>query len=112
MSDEIREIVKEIECYRNEELCLIFLSRKESNALLDYITNLQQENKRLKETLEEHDETLEKTFDLVAQLSLRIDKTINILNNIFMLDNVTITNNACEEIYKAINILQNGSDSQ
>ena len=42
MNDEIKEILKEIECYRNEELCLIFLSRKESNALLDYITNLQQ----------------------------------------------------------------------
>lgn len=43
MNDEIKEILKEIECYRNEELCLIFLSRKESNALLDYITNLQAE---------------------------------------------------------------------
>ena len=49
MNDEIKEILKEIECYRNEELCLIFLSREESNALLDYITNLQQENERLKE---------------------------------------------------------------
>ena len=53
MNDEIREIVKQIECYRNEELCLIFLSRKESNALLDYIANLQQENEYLKKQNDE-----------------------------------------------------------
>lgn len=72
---------------------------------------LKQENERLKETLEEDDETLEKTFKLVAQLCLRIDKTINILNNIYMLENVTISNNAVEEIDMAINILQKGGDN-
>lgn len=134
MNDEIREIVKEIECYRNEELCLIFLSRKESNALLDYINNLQQENERLKEnngnmqeemsrvweenerlkeTLEEHDETLEKTFNLVAQLTLRIDKAVEYINNTIedkpLTDFDCGSNNACNDL---LNILQNGSDKQ
>ena len=38
------------------------------------------------------------------------EKVVEILENIYMLDNVTITNNACVEIDKAINILQNGSE--
>ena len=52
MNDEIRGILKEIECYQNEDICLIMLSQKENKALLDYITNLQQENESLKEQLE------------------------------------------------------------
>ena len=36
----------------------------------------------------------------------KIDKAIGILENIYMLDNVTITDNACKEIDKAINILK------
>ena len=40
----------------------------------------------------------------------RIDKTIEILEHIYMLDNVTITNNACEEIDKAIKILKGESN--
>ena len=61
-----------------------------SNILWNYITNLQidieqsqeimaeltEENKRLNKTLEEHDEILENTFNLVEQLILRIDKEI------------------------------------
>ena len=63
MNDEIKEILKEIECYRNEELCLIFLSRKESNALLDYINNLQQENERLKENNQEMQEEMARVWE-------------------------------------------------
>lgn len=44
--------------------------------------------------------------DMIFMYQERIEKAITILNNIYMLDNVTITNNACEEIDKAINILQ------
>ena len=36
----------------------------------------------------------------------KIDKAIGILENIYMLDNVTITDNSCKEIDKAINILK------
>lgn len=36
----------------------------------------------------------------------KIDEAIKILENIYMLDNVTITDNACKEIDKAIEILK------
>lgn len=49
MNKDLEKIIKEIECYQNEDMCLIMLSQKENKALLDYITNLQQENERLKE---------------------------------------------------------------
>lgn len=40
------------------------------------------------------------------ELQQRINKAIEILKNIYKLDNVTITNNASEEIFKAIEILK------
>lgn len=49
MNKDLEKIIKEIECYQNEDMCIIMLSQKENKALLDYITNLQQENERLKE---------------------------------------------------------------
>ena len=58
---------------------LMILSCKDYKTLYDYITNLQQENENLNKTLEEHDETLENTFNLVGQLLLRIDKAIEFI---------------------------------
>lgn len=52
MNKDLKKIIKEIECYQNEDICLIMLSQKENKALLDYITNLQQENHELKSKLE------------------------------------------------------------
>ena len=46
MNDEIREILERIKTYPEKLYCL---SEKEKRILLDYITNLQQENERLKE---------------------------------------------------------------
>lgn len=45
------------------------------------------------------------------ELKERIDKAIEILENIYMLKDVSITNNACNEIDKAINILK-GDDKE
>lgn len=117
MNDEIKEILERIKTYPEKLYCL---SEKEKRILLDYITNLQQENERLKERvayLERSNNRREDTiiglrFEVAEQedYKSRCEKAIPILNNIYMLDNVTITNNACEEIDKAINTLQNGSE--
>lgn len=47
--------------------------------------------------------------DIIKEKQQRIDNAIEILENIYMLDNVEITNNAIREIDKAIDILK-GSD--
>lgn len=51
MNKDLEKIIKEIECYQNEDMCLIMLSQKENKALLDYITNLQQENDNMEKII-------------------------------------------------------------
>lgn len=78
--------------------------------LLD-VAKLKEENERLKEELKNRP-IVDFTFDVYKELEdykSRCEKASVILNNIYLLDNVTITNNAVIEIDKAINIL-NGSD--
>ena len=48
MNEELKHIINELECYRHEDDCILILSKEENNALLDYITNLQQENEEWK----------------------------------------------------------------
>ena len=108
ISDDIDKKIKELE------------SKVEIKGYQKDIKALQQENERLKERiayLERSNNRREDTiiglrFEVAEQedYKSRCEKAIPILNNIYMLDNVTITNNACEEIDKAINTLQNGSD--
>ncbi len=69
MNNELKKIIKEIECYQNEDMCMIMLSQKENKALLDYITNLQQENNNLKTSLDESQE-------VVNDLQQRIEKAV------------------------------------
>ena len=49
MKDEIKEILDDLDYAVNRKRGTITLNQKDINLLLDYITNLQEENKRLKE---------------------------------------------------------------
>ena len=99
MNDEIKEILKEIECYKNEELCLILLSQKENNALLDYISNLQQIEKEYKSKVDD-----------IGKLTSRIYKTIEYIQENY---NELTDYGYKQEIYDdLLKILQNGSEEK
>lgn len=122
MNNEIKEILDRLKYIVFNEIIDYGeeLSLNECKLLLDYITNLQQENERLKERvayLERSNNRREDTiiglrFEVAEQedYKSRCEKAIELLESVYMLDNVTITNNACEKIDNAINILQNGSE--
>lgn len=96
MNDEIKEILDYLRKYiDNEETGEIIESKHTMNLLLDYITNLQEELEL------SHQDNLE-----LLDYKSRNEKAIVILNNIYLLDNVSITNNAVEEIDRTINILK------
>lgn len=59
--------------------------------------------------MKENEDSAIKIMKMYEDYKLRVDKAIEILENIYMLKDVSITNNACNEIDKAINILK-GSD--
>ena len=85
-------------------------------ALQNDYDELLKENKKLKELCNKYEEEHSTTFEYWKHLvkedyKSRCEKAIVILNNIYLLDNVSITNNAVEEIDRAINILQ-GSDKE
>lgn len=65
MNKEINKIIEEIKSYENEEMCMILLSQKQNKALLKYITNLQEENKQLKE--------LQRKIDVLTYLIKHLD---------------------------------------
>lgn len=108
MNKEIKEILDDLLKCVNDNQQEQTLKTEHIKLLLDYITNLQQENERLNKTLEEHDETLENTFNLVGQLILRIDKAIEYIK----------TNGGTyhgELMYRAkdlLNILQGSEDNE
>lgn len=85
MNDEIKEILKEIECYRNEELCLIFLSQKKNNALLDYISNLENYKSRCEKAIEYIQKNAEEYLSVDMYYHLKdipeIEDLLNILQN-------------------------------
>ena len=124
MNDEIKEILdkaKEISKYGADgKQHTRFFNQFEAKSLLDYITNLQQENERLKETIKHYEDTT--TFgDYVKEVNLLIDyksrceKAIEYIKNdlqISILPNNQIINGkeVIKRINKIINILQNGSE--
>lgn len=133
MNDEIKEILKEIESYENDKLCLIILSQEQNKALLDYITNLQQENDDLKNRLEnavadcklrlQENERLKQTqyvwsYDLDMQLEdykSRCEKAIEYLksyNTDFEHCRFNEAPISLRELGDLLNILQNGSDEK
>ena len=42
MKDQIKEILREIKSYENEDVSIVVLSQKENKALLNYLNNLQE----------------------------------------------------------------------
>lgn len=130
MNDEIKEILKEIESYENEEVCLIILSQEQNKALLNYITNLQQENEELKKKIdrryykneyerikkenEELKEVNENLLRYVSELILYIDdyksrceKAIDKLKRDYY---INYNEHNDDVVNMTLNILQNGSE--
>ena len=105
MNDEIKEILKEIECYQNEDMCIIMLSQKENKALLDYITNLQQENERLKHQLKVQEDLTIKNRLRKHIYKSRCEEAIEYVKRH---DQTYFYLGECE----LLNILQNGEDNK
>ena len=102
MNDEIQEILKEIECYKNEELCLILLSQKENKALLDYISNLQQIEKEYKSKVDD-----------IGKLTSRIYKAIEYVESQCREEDGFLVGYGDDlDPQTLLNILQNGSDKE
>lgn len=116
MNDEIKEILEHLknEYWRNfpeDGIPYKVLYAEEVDSLLEYITNLQQENEELKKnqryykngvfSLEYDKETLS---DMVDDYKSRVEKAVEYINN-----NPFINSIAKVSI---LNILQNGSDSE
>lgn len=135
MNDEIKEILessrKIIKSNRENGFDRIIMLGDDIDKLLDYITNLQQENEELKKnqryykngvfSLEYDKETLS---DMVDDYKSRIEKTVEYIKN--KLSSETYQHlkklyddiDSIEEIWEdyefedLLNILQNGSDSE
>lgn len=80
MNNEIKEI--KIGMYSTDEILEFmtngegrgFMGRSMYDAILDYITNLQQENKRLKENNMSYQEEMARTWKITDDYKSRIDK--------------------------------------
>ena len=136
MNKEIKEILKQIECYQNDKFCLIMLSQKENNALLDYITNLQQAIKDTKDTaddmlfeLQEENERLKEILKWKQNRESELFTIESVLEtNKQLYDERNIYKSRCEKAieyikstdnkpphyydmkFDLLNILQNGSE--
>lgn len=123
--DEIKEILDYLANKDNDLKGINFLryqdlTRGQINLLLDYITNLQQENERLQEdynkAMDLVDKGVENSYKLLKDYKSRCEKAIeyiksvdeDILNSMF-LDESYISNYGAVEL---LNILQNGDNSQ
>ena len=107
MSKEIEEILEDLKGHSNNEyINPLELVDAECKLLLDYITNLQQENERLKEEYvllqnasEEYEDKLQKRID-------KANEYLEHFNSDEICENITgIANDL-------LNILQNGSDKE
>lgn len=121
MNKDLEKIIKEIECYQNEDMCLIMLSQKENKTLLDYITNLQQENHELKSKLECYengvyysskvDELEQENEDYKSRCEKAIEYNKEIVNNYLEEDNCEYCDGRYATAKHNLNILQNGSEN-
>lgn len=107
MAEEIKEILDNLKI--NETTGMCYLSIRLTNQIRTIITNLQQENEELNRMCELYSKSLYNAE--LTDYKSRCKNATVILNNIYLLDDVSITNNAVIEIDKAINILQ-GSDEE
>lgn len=105
LEEENEELKSKLECYENG----VYYSSK--------VDKLEQENERLKEennhkAMNDYAHAIDESWyrELYDDYKSRCEKASDLLTSLCMLDNVTITNNACEKIDAAIKMLQNGSD--
>jgi len=90
---------------------IIMKSEDDYERLKDKVIMYDEDIKALRILLDIKTKRIQDLMNRLEKRTNRIDKAIEILENIYMLDNVTITNNACNEIDKAINILK-GEDKE
>lgn len=102
---------KDIEYYITEDDRVLF-ERNVFTELVYRIQGLEKENERLKHQLKVQEDLTIKNRLRKHIYKSRCEKAIELLKSVYMLDNVTITNNACDKIDNAINILQNGGDKE
>ena len=105
MNNEIKEILKMLEAMASND-DIAFLPRQASQ-LLDYITNLQEENKRLNENNQAMQEEMSRTWKIADDYKSRNEKAINYIRMYYYEDLYDDTLTAFED--KLLNILQ-GSD--
>ena len=119
MSDEIKEILRTLKAKSTRyEYCLkenISYNDEsyEAHLLLYYITNLQQENERLKDSLETMTFTAKVKQEAVDSLISRIDKAVEYIKDsgisfLNLANQRCFCNNQCAD--KILTILQGGKD--
>lgn len=105
--DEIKEILDKLKKLCYDDYCLEFsvdyIERKEEKLLLDYITNLQEENKILKENAEHNDKVVDKAKWNEMIYKSRNEKAIEYMNNTF---DITSIKEFYEHLDNIENILQ------
>lgn len=79
MTEEIKEMLKEMQEYASGGMTGLYFPENMVQDLLDYITNLQQENERLKEDIRQ-DKVQFECFELAQECDNRQDK-IDLLTN-------------------------------
>ena len=114
MNEEIKEILditldylEGIDETRNTKI----LTTNETNILLDYITNLQKENERLKHQLNQE----KPNYLQIWQLEDRIDKAVEYIkeNCSYEEDTKYCYDDLCSsDVNNLLNILQNGSEEK
>ena len=83
MNNEIKEILEDLKTFDENSGCPYELSGKDCQLLLDYITNLQEENKHLDEVnckLRKGGEALKNTNKLLLQQKEQLQKDLDILD--------------------------------
>ena len=121
MKDEIKEILEKPNVYSFNDECYLYFG--DYNKLKDYITNLQQENERLKENLQQEKKDFKEANDYCFELKdykSRCEKAVEYIgNNVhyypttkygegFAIDN----ENEEEFCNDLLNILQNGDEEK
>ena len=120
MSDEIKEISylqEYIDKYKYDEKSIIngnrlttpaMLDYIETKEILDYITNLQEENKRLKELLQQEKKDFKETNDYCFELldyKSRNEEAVELINKYSKYPTYYLTGNIVKEL---LNILTGG----
>lgn len=115
MNDEIREILDKIQNVVNHKEAsynaLIETKAEDYKQLLDYITNLQEENENTKEKAKNYLDIYEEMFDYKSRVEKAVDY---IKNNISWYYDEDLDESIYQDVVNGddlLNILQNGSEN-